>query len=346
MKKYKLVLFSLFSTSLFATNIETLYKQALEYEKNQHYKEAMEIYKKIVNLDRTQTKEVSKEKIVTYKKTEDIYSKKEDFTSLKSKFFNKYLNRIEDKETSNTLEQVIIRDFGLYPYKTTYLLPVTYDTKKRNQRNQYETKFQLSFEKPLTYNIFGLEETISFAYTQKSYWQTAEESAPFRESNYQPEVFITIPYKNENSSLKGYKVSLLHESNGQAEENSRSWNRIYLESYFQYSNLFLIPRVWYRIPEKIQKDDNKDISKYLGFGDLTFFYPYKKHTFELKLRNNLRLNKDNKGAVEFNWSFPLPSFLNIANSFGYFQVFSGYGDSLIDYDKEINKIGLGIAFTR
>ncbi|MFV0562708.1 phospholipase A [Malaciobacter mytili] len=344
MKRYKQALIVLFfSTSLFANNINSLYEQALEYEKNQQYKEAMEIYKKIANLNKPQKKI---EESISFKQTKKDSNTKKDFTSLKSKFFNKYLDKIEDKETSNTLEQVIIRDFGLYPYKTTYLLPVTYDTKEKDNRSQYETKFQLSFEKPLTYNIFGLNETISFAYTQKSYWQTSRESAPFRESNYQPEFFVTIPYKNDNSSLKGYKISFLHESNGQAEEKSRSWNRVYLESYFQYSNLFLIPRIWYRIPEKTSNDDNKDIEKYLGFGDLTFFYPYKKHTFELKLRNNLRLNKDNKGAVEFNWSFPLPSFLNIANSFGYFQVFSGYGDSLIDYDKEINKIGLGIAFTR
>ncbi len=349
MKRYKLALVFLFSTSLFAANLDSLYKQALEYEKTKQYKEAMEIYKKIANLNtipKEKEKNTLEEKIVTSKVNEDTSEKSKDFTSLKSKFFNKYLDKLKDKETSNTLEQVIVRDFGLYPYKTTYLLPVTYDTKEKDGRSQYETKFQLSFEKPLTYNIFGLNETISFAYTQKSYWQTSRESSPFRESNYQPEVFVTIPYKNENSSLKGYKVSLLHESNGQAEEKSRSWNRIYLESYFQYSNLFLIPRVWYRIPEKSNKDDNKDIDKYLGFGDLTLFYPYKKHTFELKLRNNLRFNKDNKGAVEFNWSFPLPSFLNITNSFGYFQVFSGYGDSLIDYDREINKIGLGIAFTR
>lgn len=164
MKRYKQALIILFfSTSLFANNINSLYEQALEYEKNQQYKEAMEIYKKIANLNKPQKKI---EESISFKQTKKDSNTKKDFTSLKSKFFNKYLDKIEDKETSNTLEQVIIRDFGLYPYKTTYLLPVTYDTKEKDNRSQYETKFQLSFEKPLTYNIFGLNETISFVETR------------------------------------------------------------------------------------------------------------------------------------------------------------------------------------
>lgn len=79
---------------------------------------------------------------------------------------------------------------------------------------------------------------------------------------------------------------------------------------------------------------------------MTFLYAYKKHTFELLLRNNLRLNSQNKGSAELNWTFPLPEFLSTNNSYGMLQIFSGYGNSLIDYDREIHKIGLGIAFSR
>lgn len=347
MKKYSFFVITFFITTLYGNNIQELYKKASIYEKNGEFKKAMQIYKQLAkkNLkdENSNTEKTSLEETLVKK---ELLQKEEKFKALRGNFFKRNIDKIKDKETENTIEQLIVKDFGLYTYKTNYLLPVTYDTKNKDGRNQYETKFQLSFEKPLTYNIFGLDETLSFAYTQKSYWQTSKESAPFRESNYQPEVFLTFPYKKENSSLKAYKISLLHESNGQDGEKSRSWNRLYLESFFQFSNLFVIPRVWYRIPEQERNDDNKDIQKYLGYGDLTLFFPYKKHTFELKLRNNLRLSEDNKGAVEFNWTFPLPSFLNLPNSFGYFQVFSGYADSLIDYDEDINKIGIGIAFSR
>lgn len=337
-----ITLFILLFTTLYSQDIDAdLLKKAKAFENNQNYKEAMQIYKQIA------LKQYPKQEEVSIKKEEKVVDiKPNKFEKIKKRFYREHIERTDDKQTSNTLEQMIISDFGLYPYKTNYLLPITYDTKQKDGRDQYETKFQFSIEKPLFYNAFGLKETISFGYTQKSYWQTAKDSSPFRESNYQPEIFVTFPYGNKQSSLKAYKVSLLHESNGQDKEDSRSWNRIYLESYFQFTNLLFVPRIWYRIPESESSDDNKDIEKYLGYGDITLIYPYKKHTFELKLRNNLRLNEENKGSAEFNWTFPLPDFLNFANSFGYLQIFSGYGDSLIDYDEEINKIGFGIAFSR
>ncbi len=64
------------------------------------------------------------------------------------------------------------------------------------------------------------------------------------------------------------------------------------------------------------------------------------------IRNNLEFNETNKGAAELNWTFPLPEFLSSENSYGLIQIFSGYGNSLIDYDQEINKIGFGVAFSR
>ena len=112
------------------------------------------------------------------------------------------------------------------------------------------------------------------------------------------------------------------------------------------SNLFLIPKFWYRIPEASSDDDNPDIEDYYGKGELTLLYAYKKHTFELMIRNNLEFNETNKGAAELNWTFPLPEFLSSENSYGLIQIFSGYGNSLIDYDQEINKIGFGVAFSR
>jgi phospholipase A1 len=64
------------------------------------------------------------------------------------------------------------------------------------------------------------------------------------------------------------------------------------------------------------------------------------------LRNNLEFYDKNRGSAEFNWTFPLPRLLYSTNTYGLFQVFSGYGNSLIDYDRETNKVGLGIALSR
>lgn len=108
----------------------------------------------------------------------------------------------------------------------------------------------------------------------------------------------------------------------------------------------MIPKIWYRIPEPKGEDDNPNIENYYGYGDLTLFYTYKKHTFELMVRNNLKFDEGNKGAAELNWTFPLPEFLSTKNSYGLLQLYSGYGNNLIDYDREIHKIGFGIAFSR
>ena len=323
----------------YAQNIEDVYNEAMKYEKQGEYKKAMLLYKKAARL------KLKPKNDYILDLAKDQKYEVQTFTKLKSDFYEKNIEKSEDIEANESIKQMITGDFGLYPYKMNYLSPASYDTKQREDREQFETKFQFSIEKPISYNFFGLNESISLAYTQKSYWQTSKESSPFRETNYMPEIFVQFPYEN-SETLKGYKLSLMHESNGRDQENSRSWNRVYLESYLQFSKLFVIPKVWYRLPEQKENDDNPDIDKYLGYGDITLLYPYKKHTFSLLLRNNLRLSEDNKGAAEFNWTFPLPEFMSSPNSYGFFQAFTGYGDSLIDYDKEINRFTLGIAFSR
>lgn len=47
-----------------------------------------------------------------------------------------------------------------------------------------------------------------------------------------------------------------------------------------------------------------------------------------------------KGAIEFDWSFPVHGKIC-----GYLQLFSGYGNSLIEYNKYSNSIGLGVSLT-
>lgn len=317
-KKIKLLLFLPF---LLLANDEELYKRADLLEQEGKYKEALEIYKEI------------------NKKNKNI--KVEDsFTKIKEEQFNN-INYIKDPETRETIKQSYIGAFDLHPYKKTYIMPVTYDFKNSEDREQKETQFQFSLEKPLIHNLFNQNEIISFAYTQKSFWQTFKESAPFRENNYEPEFLVNIPI--ENDYLKSYKISLNHQSNGQGGLLSRSWNRVYLEGMLQFDELFVKPKIWYIIPDGNQ-NDNPNIENYMGYGELNFIYSYKKHQFDLLLRNNLK--SDNKGAIDLTWTFPLPFIENQKNVYGMINYFNGYGNSLIDYDRQVNKIGFGIALTR
>jgi phospholipase A1 len=63
--------------------------------------------------------------------------------------------------------------------------------------------------------------------------------------------------------------------------------------------------------------------------------------FSAMSRNNLE-SGFSRGAVELTWSFPLGNYPFLK---GYIQYFNGYGESLIDYDNHVNKIGIGFALT-
>ncbi len=319
----------LICSSLWSFDTQELYKQAQTLEKNGNYKEAMFIYKQIAksNMD------------IKVQKEDDLEIVKENL-----QVKNEVAENIKADEEKKSISEILSSSFDIYAYKENYFLPISYDLKKRVNREQSEAKFQISIKKPILENVFGFGESINIGYTQTSWWQIYKDSAPFRETNYQPEVFVTVPYTNaHNSMIKEFKAGLLHESNGQGGENSRSWNRVYLEAYLESGNLLIIPRVWHRFKERSENDNNPQTSKFYGYGDLTLVYPYSNNIFKLQVRNNLRLNRDNKGFAQFDWSFP---FFGLKNTYGYLQLSSGYGDSLIDYDKEVNRVSFGISLSR
>ena len=271
--------------------------------------------------------------------------------------------------------------FGLQPYNTNYFLPVSYSKDKPRRINSLyhrddpssplpnditysenvEAKFQISLKKQISYDLFGLNEFIYFAYTQKVWWQIYADSAPFRETNYMPEIFMTVPTSlatDKSIGLKAIKYGFIHQSNGQEGYRSRSWNRLYLTGMWQWGNLFAATRVWYRIPEDEKPEnyedlgplganskgnDNPDIDQFLGYGDIRLTYLNGKSQYEVLLRNNLRMNSQNKGAIELSWSYP---FFGSPNAFWYVELFQGYGESLIDYDQEVTKASFGFSFSR
>ena len=344
MHRLTLIIIAFLSLSLYANDISKIYKQAEQYERNGDIKKAMLLYKKAASLS------LKPQKLGISLKNNKMNSKKIENGDTLLNFGKNSIVNYKNNITNNTLKQIIFSKFDVKPYKMNYLLPITYDNVSHANRKNTETKFQISFKKRLAKNLLGLDDELFLGYTQTSWWQTSEKSSPFRETNYEPELFMLFPYTHSNSIIKAYKFGILHQSNGQGKELSRSWNRIYLTGIFQAKGIFIVPRVWYRIPEHTKKDindtsgdDNPDIYDYLGYGDLKISYPYKKNLFTLLLRNNFKLNSKNKGAIEFDWTFTLPW---VSDAFGYLQIFSGYGESLIDYNKRNDRIGIGFSITR
>jgi len=262
-----------------------------------------------------------------------------------SKSFPEITKDYKNSETKENVKQIFSRDFSLYPYETNYLLPATLDFDKKSDRKEFETKFQISIMKPFLKNIFNQDEIYFFAYTQTSWWQTMADSAPFRENNYQPEIFVLFPMEKYHKNLDAIIFAINHQSNGRDKQYSRSWNRIYTRILFHYEEFIFNLRVWYRIPEKKKKyptdpdgDDNPDIEDYLGYGDLKIIYPYKDNLLTTLIRYNPHTQK---GAIEIDYSKPINKEI-----FLYLQYFDGYGESLIDYNKYTQKIGIGFSYSR
>ncbi|WP_200762864.1 phospholipase A [Nitrosophilus alvini] len=289
-------------------------------------------------------------KWLSHKNSENFHSKPERKNEDIQTMFHTLIKKYEDNTTKSVLKRVFSEKLGIIPYKENYFMPFTYDFTKKSDRNRKEAKFQISFLKPLASNLLGYDEIYAFGYTQQSNWQIYSASSPFRETNYEPELFVMVPTPGmKRIPMIGYKVGFNHQSNGQPVQFSRSWNRIFAEGLFHYKNLLYAVKVWYRIPERDKRfpgdpggDDNPDIESYLGYGEFKAGIPLGRHFLKLKLRNNLRF-KNNRGSVQLDWSFP---FFLFKRTFGYVQYFNGYGESLIDYNKNVNKIGFGMMFTR
>lgn len=204
-----------------------------------------------------------------------------------------------------------------------------------------ELEYQISFKVKLLNDTF-LGGDVWAAYNQLSHWQAYnwDQSAPFRETNYEPELIWTLPVDENVLGLRArlINVGFTHQSNGRGELLSRSWNRLWAQAGLERGPFALLARGWWRIPEGSSDDNNSDIERYLGYGDLQGVYRYEEHLFTLLLRHNLDFD-DGRGAVQFDWSFPLASEGGLR---GYIQVFSGYGETLLDYDYSQTAIGVGI----
>ena len=244
--------------------------------------------------------------------------------------------------------------FSILPHRTNYLLPVSYNVSPNNgayagmtdndeQLDNLEVKFQLSLKTALWEDIIGDNGTLYIAYSQLALWQAynSKTSAPFREINFEPEIFLSF---NTGYELLGVTSQLMtvgfsHQSNGRSQPLSRSWNRITASLPFNSADTYVTLKPWFRIPENRQDDDNPGMEKYYGYGELQVLQKIKEHTLTLMLRNNLR-SSGNKGAVQVDWSFPLHKKLK-----GYIQYFNGYGESLVDYNHSNNRIGIGLMLT-
>ncbi len=251
----------------------------------------------------------------------------------------------------------VLRPFTLMAHKPNYILLACYNNSpnedpwrkavgdNNDELDNLETQFQVSIKIPLAIDLFDKKVDIFSGYTVRSYWQVYNKdlSAFFRETNYSPEAWVQFHNDWSFWGIKNtmYGFGFVHQSNGRNDPISRSWNRIFASFVFEKGNLAFSIKPWYRIPEADNDDDNSDITDYMGHGEIGAAYKWHRNTFAVLSRNNLE-SGFKKGGVEASWSFPLGNYKYLK---GYIQGFTGYGQSLIDYDSKETSIGIGFAMT-
>ena len=206
-----------------------------------------------------------------------------------------------------------------------------------------EAKFQLSFKTKLADGLIGNNIDLWLGYTQTSRWQiyNEEESRPFRETNHEPELIFTLgtDYKLLGWNARLLSLSLNHQSTGQDEPQSRSWNRVILTVGLERPDWVLYIRPWWRIPETSdEEDENPDIVDYVGRAEFLLIHRRSNsHQISTRIRHSLKGGDDNRGSIDLNWSYPCFDRLRC-----HAQLFVGYGESLIDYNHDTTAIGLGV----
>lgn len=213
-------------------------------------------------------------------------------------------------------------------------------------------RFQLSFK----YRLFDPDSLpvewfpplsgLHFGYTQTSRWDLGADSAPFYDTSYRPSFFW------QGASLgKGLMPDLLrggfeHESNGKDGASSRSLNILFAQPV--WSGEFADGRALIAAPKfyvYLDKNDNPDIQRYRGYADWIFRYGREEDWI---LTTQLRQGTGGHGSAQIDLSYPLrrPLFTR-AGGFLHFQLFKGYGESLLDYNLERDtQVRIGFSMVR
>lgn len=245
-------------------------------------------------------------------------------------------------------------------HKHNFILPISYTSNVNRPAFElegapeelnykpYEVNFQISLKSQVNQNALVFAgDAFFFGITIESWWQLYNSplSSPFRETNYQPELFYTTPLLwGPFGGKTALSVGLEHQSNGQLQDLSRSWNRVYTELIYGKGSFVATLRPWYRLsedpkenPTDAEGDDNPDIDDYFGNAQLTLGWSSNLLEFSTLIRGNVSTQK---GAIDSTLTFPLSGKFR-----GMVHYFYGYGDSLIDYDRFQHRVGFGIALT-
>lgn len=215
-----------------------------------------------------------------------------------------------------------------------------------------DARFQLSFN----YRLFSPEGAIVklapflkgmyIGYTQNSFWDLGADSKPFRDTSYRPSLFWQGKLEGRDWLPQTWKAGYEHESNGRDDEDSRSIDTLFFEpkweKQFADGNVLSFNP---RIRAYLDKEENPDIQRYRGFVNWAAQYG---RDDGWKFTANYLQGTAGYATAQIDASYPLGTevFSNIG-SFIHFQYFSGYGETLLNYNEhKSDQFRIGISIVR
>jgi phospholipase A1 len=233
-------------------------------------------------------------------------------------------------------------------YKSNYMV---FGDKDDQVKGQFSFKYAL---------IYPFNLGLYFGYTQVMFWDLYEDSAPFRELNYNPEVFWRHDFSGLNNFIQlGFYE---HKSNGRDGLESRGWDRGYVQagvSYGDFINVGVDIKAFYMYQTSAK---NRDIQEYIGMFEAEIYAQVVskgKYLQQEKLYarggvggtyfGNYPSNIDIKNKLGWNSSkywiesgFKFRIFTAYIQPYFYVQTFHGYAEDMIDYNKKETRFRVGL----
>ncbi|MER2539076.1 MAG: phospholipase A [Azonexus sp.] len=209
-----------------------------------------------------------------------------------------------------------------------------------------EAKLQLSLRAKVAENLLLPGADLWVAYTQRSLWQVwdSDDSSPFRSTDYQPEMIYVVPVPEKwgalpfGINLRMLQFGLAHQSNGQSDPLSRSWNRVYAGAGFEFGDFGVQLKTNQRL--RVQNiDDNPDLVDFIGRNEISVGWAPGVSTVNMTLRSNF--SAVDRGSFQLDWTYPVFADQPLGLRW-YAQLFSGYGETMLDYNHKQTTVGFGL----
>lgn len=238
-------------------------------------------------------------------------------------------NSVTAREADRWGSPTLLTD-SLSVYRMNYLLPVSW-TPDDVHPEDTEAEFQISLQQQLLRSRFHV------AYTQTAFWQVYDSGneRPFREVTHNPQAFYRLEPTTNPFAPIGLDIGYDHTSNGQSDPESRGWDRAYVRPEYTSQRWRVGLMLWGPVH---RQENNKNITDFMGHHQLEVDWHV---TDDTRLSWMSRYSfSEGRGAVRLRATHPS------GDGFAFLQVFHGYGESLIDYDQELTRVGIGYALTR